>query len=46
MNVIERPRIAKITAWYTYPDYAGLADRRIDSGQLRGLEGTQGEAGF
>ena len=46
LDVIERPRLRKIVAWYTYPEYAGLANRRIESGQLRGLEGTEVKIDF
>jgi len=41
IEVIERPRIKTIIAYYTYPAYARLPNRKIESGQLRGLEGTE-----
>ena len=41
IEVVERPRIKRIVAYYTYPPYAGLPPRKIASGQIRGLEGTQ-----
>ena len=46
LDIIERPRLRKIVAWYSYPPYAGLANRRIESGQLRGLEGTEVKLDF
>ncbi len=46
LDIIERPRLRKIVAYYTYPGYAGLANRRIESGQLRGLEGTEVQIDF
>ena len=41
LDIIERPRIRKITAYYSYPSYSGLPNRRSESGQLHGLEGTE-----
>jgi hypothetical protein len=40
ISITRRPRLEKISAQYTYPKYAGLPNRTIESGQLSGLEGT------
>ncbi len=41
IEIVQRPYIRNITAHYEYPDYAGIPDRSIGSGQLSGLEGTR-----
>ncbi|QDU96140.1 hypothetical protein [Lignipirellula cremea] len=41
IDVIQRPYLTRIQAHYTYPDYAGLPEQTLNSGQLAGLEGTQ-----
>ncbi|MDA0837614.1 MAG: hypothetical protein O2857_07520 [Planctomycetota bacterium] len=40
VSIVERPYIKVIEAHYDYPDYAGVPDRMVESGQLIGLEGT------
>jgi len=41
IGIVERPHLKSITARYEYPDYAGIPDRTVPSGQLFGLEGTR-----
>src|SRR5208337_2608850 len=41
VTIIERPYLKRIVAHYEYPDYAGVPNRDVESGQLFGLEGTQ-----
>ena len=40
IDIIERPYLRRIAAHYDYPDYAGIPNRVVESGQLVGLEGT------
>lgn len=40
IDIVERPRIKRIETYYQYPPYAKLPPRKIQSGQIRGLEGT------
>lgn len=41
INVIQRPFLKKITAEYKFPPYAGVPNKKVESGQLTGLEGTE-----
>ncbi|MCX7590896.1 MAG: hypothetical protein N2255_04640, partial [Kiritimatiellae bacterium] len=41
VKIIQRPYLTKVIARYDYPDYAGIPDRTVESGQLMGLEGTR-----
>jgi hypothetical protein len=41
IKVLPRPSITQITAAYNFPSYSGVPPKRIDSGQISGLEGTQ-----
>jgi len=41
IEIVERPYLKRIAAHYDYPDYAGIPDRVVESGQLVGLEGTR-----
>jgi len=41
IRIVERPFLKSIVADYDYPDYAGIPDRKVDGGQLVGLEGTR-----
>ena len=41
LDIVQRPYVKHIEAHYTYPTYAQLPDRTIESGQLVGLEGTK-----
>ncbi len=41
IKIIERPYIKGIAAKYEYPIYAGIPNKEEQTGQLRGLEGTQ-----
>jgi len=41
IQVIQRPFIKSIAAYYEYPSYAGLPNKATANGQLAGLEGTQ-----
>jgi len=41
ISVIQRPFLKKITADYTYPAYAGVPNKKVESGQLTGIEGTK-----
>ena len=40
VKIIERPFLKRIVAHYEYPEYAGVPNRDVESGQLFGLEGT------
>jgi hypothetical protein len=46
IEIVERPYLKKILAYYSYPDYAGIPDRTVPSGQLAGLEGTSVRLAF
>ena len=46
IDVIEKPRITRTVAYYEYPSYAGIPNRRIRSAQIRGLEGTRVKIDF
>lgn len=41
ITVIQRPFLKKITAEYKVPAYAGIPNKKVESGQLAGLEGTE-----
>jgi len=41
LNVIPRPRITKVVAAYVYPPYSRVPPKRVESGQIAGLEGTK-----
>lgn len=41
IEVIHRPYVTAINVQYQYPEYAGVPDRTISSGQIAGLEGTK-----
>lgn len=41
ISVIQRPYLKKITADYQFPVYAGIPNKKSESGQLTGLEGTK-----
>jgi hypothetical protein len=41
VTIVERPFLRRIVAHYEYPEYAGLPNRDLESGQLFGLEGTK-----
>lgn len=41
ISVIQRPYLKKITADYQFPSYAGIPNKKSESGQLTGLEGTK-----
>jgi hypothetical protein len=46
IKIVERPFLRKILADYDYPDYAGIPDRKVEGGQLVGLEGTKVKLSF
>lgn len=46
IDIIGRPYLRRIAAHYDYPDYAGIPDRVVESGQLVGLEGTRVRLAF
>lgn len=46
IQVIPAPELVKIEGTYRYPRYAGLVNRIIRGGDLRGLEGTQVAVAF
>ncbi len=41
IQVVERPALAKIEAFYYYPIYTRVAPKRVESGVVSGLEGTR-----
>ena len=41
ISVIQRPFLKKITADYKFPPYAGVPNKKVESGQLTGIEGTE-----
>ncbi len=41
IEVINRPYLTSINVQYQFPEYAGVPDRTVNSGQIAGLEGTK-----
>src|SRR5262249_52424520 len=46
VNVVKRPFIREITAYYKYPPYTGVPPKIVNNAQLSGLEGTEVRLAF